>query len=201
MFQAPVSREVTAQDFVDSWNRVTDPKNQSYVSYILAPIEGCDDGGYQVDPKKGLTGVTAIDPYTLQVKLRYPFAEFARRWATPWPRRPRSSTSTRSAPRRTARSPSAPARTWSSRGRTTRPSSSSRTRTTGTRGRAGYVDNINMPIILESSTSWLEFQKGTIDYTDGAARPGRGRRGQPQGQVGRVVGQALAAASPWTSSA
>ena len=76
MFQAPVSREVTAQDFVDSWTRVTDPKNQSYVSYILSPIEGCDDGGYQVDTKKGLTGVKAIDDYTLEVKLRYPFAEF-----------------------------------------------------------------------------------------------------------------------------
>ncbi len=29
MYAAPVSREVVAQDFVDSWNRVTDPKNQS----------------------------------------------------------------------------------------------------------------------------------------------------------------------------
>ncbi len=28
-FQPPVGREVTAQDFVDSWNRVTDPKNHS----------------------------------------------------------------------------------------------------------------------------------------------------------------------------
>jgi len=76
MFQPPVSREVTAQDFVDGWNYVTDPKNGSYVSYILAPVEGCDDGGYQVDPKKGLTGVRALDKHTLEVKLRYPFAEF-----------------------------------------------------------------------------------------------------------------------------
>ena len=40
------------------------------------PSRACDDGGYQVDPKKGLTGVKAIDDYTLEVKLRYPFAEF-----------------------------------------------------------------------------------------------------------------------------
>ncbi len=55
-FQAPVSRPVTAQDFVDSWTRVTDPDNQSYVAYILAPIEGCDDRGYQTDPIAGAHG-------------------------------------------------------------------------------------------------------------------------------------------------
>ncbi len=75
-FQSPVSRPVTAQDFVDSWTRVTDPQNQSYVAYILAPIEGCDDRGYQTDPAQGLTGVQAIDDQTLQVTLRYPFADF-----------------------------------------------------------------------------------------------------------------------------
>jgi oligopeptide transport system substrate-binding protein len=75
-FPAPVSRAVTAQDFVDSWSRVTDPDNQSYVAYILAPLEGCDDRGYQTDPAQGLTGVTAIDDATLQVTLRYPFADF-----------------------------------------------------------------------------------------------------------------------------
>lgn len=75
-FQAPVNRPVTAQDFVDSWTRVTDSANQSYVAYILAPLEGCDDRGYQTDPALGLTGVTAIDDATLRVTLRYPFADF-----------------------------------------------------------------------------------------------------------------------------
>ena len=75
-FQSPVSRPVTARDFVESWSRVTDPQNQSYVAYILAPIEGCDDRGYQTDPAQGLTGVKAIDDQTLQVTLRYPFADF-----------------------------------------------------------------------------------------------------------------------------
>ncbi|NLE22172.1 MAG: ABC transporter substrate-binding protein [Actinobacteria bacterium] len=75
-FQPPVSRAVTAQDFLDSWTRVTDPENQSYVAYILAPIEGLDDRGYQTDPEQGLTGVTVVDDQTLQVTLRYPFADF-----------------------------------------------------------------------------------------------------------------------------
>ena len=50
------------------------------------PSRACDDGGYQVDTKKGLTGVKAIDDYTLEVKLRYPFAEFS---ADPRPHRRR----------------------------------------------------------------------------------------------------------------
>ena len=30
---------------------------------------------------------------------------------------------------------------------------------------AGYVDTIHMPIITSSQTSWLQFQKGDVDYT------------------------------------
>ena len=69
MFQAPVSREVVAQDFVDSWNRATDPANGSYTSYVLSPIQGSDDGGYW-EGKDGLTGVKALDDSTLEVTLR-----------------------------------------------------------------------------------------------------------------------------------
>ncbi len=75
-FAAPVGTAVTAQTFVDSWNYVTDEKNNSPVSYVLAPIVGCSSSGYASDPAKGLTGVKALDDYTLQVKLQYPFADF-----------------------------------------------------------------------------------------------------------------------------
>ncbi len=75
-FQPPVSREVRAQDFVACFDYVTDPANKSYVSYILAPLTGVDDGGYQTDPQRGLSGVEALDDYTLRFTLRYPFAEF-----------------------------------------------------------------------------------------------------------------------------
>ena len=75
-FAPPVSRAVTAQDFVDSWNYVTDEKNASNFSYIMSVVEGCGDSGYADDPKKGLTGVSAPDDYTFVVKLKQPFAEF-----------------------------------------------------------------------------------------------------------------------------
>ncbi len=77
-FAPPVSRPVTAQDFVDSWNYVTDEKNASNFSYVMSVIEGCSDSGYAEDPTVGLTGVSAPDDYTLVVKLKQPFAEFRR---------------------------------------------------------------------------------------------------------------------------
>ena len=41
-FAPPVNREVTAQDFVDSWNYNADPANKSDTTYIFGPIKGID---------------------------------------------------------------------------------------------------------------------------------------------------------------
>ena len=49
---------MTADDFVKSLNYVTDPDNGSFVSYVLAPVEGAEPTGYAPN---GLTGVKAID--------------------------------------------------------------------------------------------------------------------------------------------
>ena len=75
MFGPPVNREVTAQDFVDSWNYNAEAANKSATTYIMAPIQGIDPNTLYAG-KGGLTGVKALDKYTLQVTLRYPFAEF-----------------------------------------------------------------------------------------------------------------------------
>ena len=75
MFQAPVSREVTAQDFVDSWSYNAQAKNKSATTYIIAPIKGMDPNtGYADGPT--LSGLKALDKYTLEVTLQYPFADF-----------------------------------------------------------------------------------------------------------------------------
>ena len=75
MFQPPVSREVVAQDFVDEWNRVHRPGERLADVLHSRPVEGCEDSGYdryqgRPDRRQGL------DDYTLEVTLRYPFAEF-----------------------------------------------------------------------------------------------------------------------------
>jgi len=192
MFQAPVSREVTAQDFVDGWNYVTDPKNQSYVSYILAPVEGCDDGGYQVDPKKGLTGVKAIDPYTLEVKLRYPFAEFYQTLghsvAAAWPVDYSKQIGAKAFAQKPVGTGPYVVESWkNNQSITLLKNPAYWDKSVG----GPYIDTINMPIFVgatSSSTEWLEFQKGSIDYTV-----------VPPGQVAAAEANPKVKSGDWTA--
>ena len=162
-FQAPIGREVTAQDFVDSWDRVTDPENQSYVSYILAPLEGCDDDGYQVDPTQGLSGVRAIDDYTLEVRLRYPVAELpmilGHTVAAVTPVEYIEKVGEKKYGRRPVGTGPYVIGSWQE-GRSIQLLKSSDYWDTDN---AGWVDRISMPIIAETSAMWLEFQTGDLD--------------------------------------
>jgi oligopeptide transport system substrate-binding protein len=75
MFGPPVNREVKAQDFVDSWTFNSDKNlGTNYTVFVMAPIVGTDDSGF----RKGttLSGVKAVDDYTLQVTLKKPFYDF-----------------------------------------------------------------------------------------------------------------------------
>ncbi len=113
--------------------------------------------------------------------------------------RPRSSTSTRSAPRPTTASPSAPAPSWSRSGRTTSTSRLVRNPDYWDTENAAYLDEVYMPIILESSTQWLEFQKGTIDYTTVPPGQVQAVAGHARGRERRVDRQGVAHSSPRTS--
>ena len=166
MYSAPVSREVKAQDFVDAWNYVTDPANQSYVSYILAPVEGCDDGGYQTDTKAGLTGVTVVDDYTLQVKLRYPFAEFPQTLghtvASAWPVEYMKQVGAKAFGQKPIGSGPYMVESWKNNQNVTLVKNPDY----WNQAEGGpYLDTINMPIITSSQTVWLEFQKGSLDLS------------------------------------
>ena len=166
MYSAPVSREVKAQDFVDAWNYVTDPANQSYVSYILAPVEGCDDGGYQTDTKAGLTGVTVVDDYTLQVKLRYPFAEFPQTLghtvASAWPVDYMKQVGAKAFGQKPIGSGPYMVESWKNNQNVTLVKNPDY----WNQAEGGpYLDTINMPIITSSQTVWLEFQKGSLDLS------------------------------------
>jgi peptide/nickel transport system substrate-binding protein/oligopeptide transport system substrate-binding protein len=190
MYQAPVSREVKAQDFVDSWNYVTDPANQSYVSYILAPIEGCDDGGYQVDTKAGLTGVTAVDDYTLQVKLRYAFAEFPQTLghtvAAAWPVDYAKEIGAKEFSQKPVGTGPYVVESWVNNQSITLVKNPDYWDTS--EGAGPYIDTINMPIITSSQTEWLEFQKGTLDYTS-----------VPPGQVAAAEAKPEVTNGEWTA--
>jgi peptide/nickel transport system substrate-binding protein/oligopeptide transport system substrate-binding protein len=74
-------RECTAEDFVYSWNRVCDPATASEVAYHLSPIKGFDE--FQAGEATELEGVKALDDYTLEVTLSYPYADFVYHTAHP----------------------------------------------------------------------------------------------------------------------
>ena len=164
-FAPPVSRPVTAQDFVDSWNYVTDPKNASNFSYVMSVVEGCGDDGYATDPKKGLTGISAPDDSTFVVKLKQPFAEFLSVLIVAvtgvQPVDYINEVGYDAYHEKPVGTGPYMVTEWNHK------SSIEMTKNPEywDAANAGYVDNIHMPIITSSQTSWLEFQKGDVDYT------------------------------------
>jgi ABC-type transport system substrate-binding protein len=73
MFQAPVSREVTAADVVADLRYIADPANKAWSTYMLVPIEGTDGSGYA---SPGRLGVEAVNRYTVRFTLKHPVSEF-----------------------------------------------------------------------------------------------------------------------------
>lgn len=74
-------REVKAGDFVYAWNRIASPADKtvpvpSDVSYHLSAIKGFDVSQQTTDSVVLLEGLKAVDDYTLEVTLSYPFADF-----------------------------------------------------------------------------------------------------------------------------
>ncbi len=67
-------RELVADDFVYSWSRVAQAATASYLAYHLEPIVGYDE--LQAGEGDTLEGVKALDDYTLEVTLKYPYADF-----------------------------------------------------------------------------------------------------------------------------
>lgn len=67
-------QELKASDFKKAWERACAKDTQSEVAYILAPIKGFDE--MQAGKATELSGVKVVDDYTLEVTLKYPFAEF-----------------------------------------------------------------------------------------------------------------------------
>ncbi len=183
-FQPPVSREVTAQDVVADWGYLVDPANESALSYMLRDVKGTASSGYA---PKGLSGVKALDRYTVQVTLKYPFADFPLLLGNPatgiWPvdyMRKVSPEAFRAKPIGTGpymvdrwvrgeyidlvKNPDY----WDA-------------------ATAGYVDRIHMPV-MDQPTQWQEFQKGALDIT-----------WVPGDQIDAAKEEAKAKAGSWTA--
>ena len=166
MFQPPVSREVKAQDFVDSWTFNTDPKlGDNYTAYILAPVVGTDASGYRTGPT--LPGVKALDDYTLQVTLKYPFYDFPVTMGHPVSTVEPVDYIKKVGVKVFADKPvgTGPFMVdkWVHNQYVDLVRNPDWWQKTTVKG--PYVDKVHFPIYLNSNTEWLDFQKGTIDFT------------------------------------
>jgi peptide/nickel transport system substrate-binding protein/oligopeptide transport system substrate-binding protein len=74
---------VTAKDFIYAWNRIANPKtintatkkvDPSQISYHLAPVKGFDE--VQAGKATEMSGLKAVDDYTLEVTLSKPMGDF-----------------------------------------------------------------------------------------------------------------------------
>ena len=180
-FAPPVSRPVTAQDFVDSWNYVTDEKNASNFSYIMSVVEGCSDSGYAEDPAVGLTGISAPDDYTFVVKLKQPFAEFLSVLLVAvsgvQPVDYINEVGYKAYHEKPVGTGPYMVTKWQHKAYI----DMAKNPDYWDKANAGYVDTIHMPIITSSQTSWLQFQKGDVDYTH--VPPGQLKAAQNMPQV------------------
>jgi ABC-type transport system substrate-binding protein len=79
IFAGGKGREVTAEDFVYSWKRLADPRNQSDGFWIFdGKIVGLNEWADQVKLEKAnystpIEGLKALDDQTLQIKLKAPY--------------------------------------------------------------------------------------------------------------------------------
>ncbi len=74
-------REVTAEDFRYSFERVLAPKTKAPITWVLDKIEGSVD--YQKGLAKNVAGIRVIDRYTLSLSLAAPFGPFLSLLAMP----------------------------------------------------------------------------------------------------------------------
>lgn len=187
MFAAPVSREVHAQDFVYAWNRATNPANGLAASWFFAAIQGWSDsiGG----SLHGLSGVKALDNYTLEVTLRYSFADFpsmlANPIAAPVPKEYIESLGTTAAAQNKAfgQQPVGDGpymlKSWTHNQQIVLV----RNPTFWDTANAGNVDEIDLPIYADPAQEWTDFENGNLDFA-----------AIPQGQVQAAIttyGQSL----------
>jgi oligopeptide transport system substrate-binding protein len=165
-FQPPVNTEVTAADVVASWNAAANPKNwiAGTPGYIFQPILGTDDSG---GAKNGLTGVKALDKWTVQVTLKYPFAEFPVTLGHPitavWPVAYALKEGLKTFDQQPIGTGPYVLSKWVHNQEIDLTKNPHWWNTSATNG--PFVDTIHMPEFTDTSTEWLAFQAGNIDFT------------------------------------
>ena len=194
MFQAPVSREVMAQDFVDSWNRATDPADGATGPPTSSPRSRARDDAGKWTGKTASRASRRSTTTRSRSRCATRSPSSRRPSATRSPRSSRSTTSTRSAPRTTTASRSAPGRSWSRSGRTTSTSTSCKNPDYWDTENAGYLDAIDMQDHPRDVDGVARVPEGQHRLHRRASGAGQGRREHAGGRERRVDREAVARA-------
>jgi peptide/nickel transport system substrate-binding protein/oligopeptide transport system substrate-binding protein len=176
-FGPPVNREVTAQDFIDSWNYVLDPANKSVLSsYLFQNLAGLDPKTGYAYPNKPLSSLKLIDKYTFQVTLKQAFSQFpvtlVNDVAKVFPTDYAKQVGLKAFADKPIGTGPYMVQSWQHNKQITlvkNPNYWNKT-TSGNSATAGYVDEIDYPIYHDVSTEYLAFQKGSVDFS--AVPPG-----------------------------
>ena len=172
MFAPPVSREVTAQDFYDSWNYVLDPANKSVTSaYFFQSLAGLDPKtGYRAGDS--LSSVKVLSKYSFQVTLAEAFSQFPATLcndvAKVFPVDYAKKIGKAAFFEKPVGSGPYMIQSWQHNKAVTVVKNPSYWNASGSSGNSagpGYFDTISYPIYTDISTEYLAFQKGTLDFS------------------------------------
>lgn len=178
-------REVVAQDFKYAWERIADPASESPVNYHLAPIVGYDK--MQSKKAKELSGVKVLDKYTLQVTLKYSFADFdsvvAHPCLAPVPKEAVEKDPSAYAMNPVGNGPFRMAESW-------KPDQYAKVvRYEGYSGNKPHIAGIEFRTAKDPDTAFLEFKAGTLDVAQ-----------IPDGQIAATKSQYGASADGLTAN-
>jgi oligopeptide transport system substrate-binding protein len=170
-FGPPVNREVTAQDFYDSWNYVLDPANKSVLSgYLFQNLAGLDpNSGYRKGPS--LSSVKVLTKYSFQVTLATAFSQFPVTLCNDVTKVFPVDYATKVGLQAFANKPIGTGpymvEKWDhnkSVSLVKNPTYWNKDGSSPSSAGPGYVDAISYPIYTDISTGYLAFQKGTTDF-------------------------------------
>ena len=170
-FAPPVSREVTAQDFVASWNYVLDAKNKSALGpYIFQNLAGLDPKtGYRAG--NSLSSVKATGKYTFQVTLATAFSQFpvtlVNDVAKVFPADYATKVGLKAFFEKPVGTGPYMVDSWKHGTAITLVKNPTYWNKSGSgnSATAGHVDTISVPIYRDIATEYLAFQKGSIDFS------------------------------------
>ena len=155
-------REVVAADFKYAWERLSNPVTASNYGTLLSMVEGYEDMQKEENPATELSGVVAIDDYTLEVTLATPFADFpmvaAMVQCSPVPKEEVEADAAAYAEKPVGNGPFMVSEPWSHNQYVKVVKFEDYT------GTQPKIDGIDFKIYKDNATALLDFKAGNVDY-------------------------------------